>query len=234
MYPRECARRRVSNARARARGRRPRLIVAHESRYASHRTSTGFVVIHVHAFELQIGITDVRPIATDAVFVANHLRENDFASVAKRARVVIARASPTASRDRLSVAIRIRESPRARRKTRARVPPKTLHRFGSRIVRLECARFHCARDERARDTARVRRGAFERSSASIHIPHPSRASIARDVKKRARGRENTVVVVVVVARTASSQIVVRVVVCRDRRARARRCASSPDGVIHES
>ena len=43
------------------------------SRRIASRTSTGFVVIHVHAFELQIGITNIRTIATDAVFIANHL-----------------------------------------------------------------------------------------------------------------------------------------------------------------
>lgn len=38
------------------------------------RTSTRFVVVHVHALELKIGITDISTVGTDPVLIANHLR----------------------------------------------------------------------------------------------------------------------------------------------------------------
>lgn len=45
------------------------------------RTSTRFVVVHVHALELKIGITDISTVGTDPVLIANHLRSRRRPSV---------------------------------------------------------------------------------------------------------------------------------------------------------
>ena len=136
----------------------------HESIQHDRRTSGRFVVVHVDALQLEVGVTAVGTGGVDTVLIADNLSSEGEEGVRGR-RDGDGKNRPWGRNDRFPYGGSVGN------KGKVNAPPRIWHQFGCHIVRLGCAQSRFAWLRKGRIEEKRRREGGGRSQRACHGRH---------------------------------------------------------------